>query len=88
MLNQGFPGFESHQAVNNFSPLIPQIIKRVQTIFIVVIGSLNSNIPNTTVPIVPIPVQIAYAVPRGKFFSASAKNKNLKSYKLWSILTE
>lgn len=35
-------------------------------VFRILIGSPKTIIPNITVPIVPIPVQIAYAVPRGK----------------------
>lgn len=36
-------------------------------------GSLNIIIPKITVPIVPIPVQTAYAVPNGRFLRANAK---------------
>lgn len=35
------------------------------------IGSLNNIIPKITVPIVPIPVQIAYAVPKGRLLKAN-----------------
>lgn len=40
-------------------------------------GSLNNSIPKTTVPSVPIPVQIAYAVPSGRLFKAKDRKPKL-----------
>jgi hypothetical protein len=48
--------------------MIPITINTIQIIRIILIGSLNKIIPKTTVPTVPIPVQIAYALPSGKLF--------------------
>jgi hypothetical protein len=53
--------------------MIPPTINTIRTIRIISIGSLNKIIPNNTVPIVPIPVQIAYAVPIGKFYKNNDK---------------
>ena len=60
--------------------MIPPTINTIRTIRIISIGSLNKIIPNNTVPIVPIPVQIAYAVPIGKFYKDNDKNKNLQPF--------
>ena len=43
------------------------------------IGSLKKINPKITVPIVPIPVQTAYAVPTGKLFNEIDKRKTLKA---------
>lgn len=40
----------------------------IQINLVISIGSLNTIIPKIAVPTVPIPVQIAYAVPNGRFF--------------------
>jgi len=57
----------------NSKPMIPPTINTIRTIRIISIGSLNKIIPNNNVPIVPIPVQIAYAVPIGKFYKDNDK---------------
>lgn len=62
--------------------MIPLTMDTIQTIRMILIGSLNKIIPSNTVPIVPIPVQIAYAVPIGK---TMIKNKNLQSFLLNKI---
>ena len=41
------------------------------------IGSLKISIPKIAVPVAPIPVQTAYAVPIGKVFAASASSEKL-----------
>lgn len=44
-----------------------------------VVGSLKTNIPIKTVPTAPIPVQMAYAVPKGKVCTALASNTILNT---------
>ena len=42
--------------------MIPPTMNTIQTIRTIFMGSLNKIIPNNTVPIVPIPVQIVYGI--------------------------
>ena len=44
-----------------------------------VAGSLKTNIPIKTVPTAPIPVQMAYAVPKGKVCTALASKAILNT---------
>lgn len=44
-----------------------------------VVGSLKTNIPIKTVPTAPIPVQMAYAVPKGKVCTALASKAILNT---------
>lgn len=44
-----------------------------------VAGSLNTNIPIKTVPTAPMPVQMAYAVPKGKVCTALASKAILNT---------
>lgn len=53
--------------------MTPLTMNTIQTIRMILMGSLNKIIPNNTVPIVPIPVQIAYAVPIGRLFKDNDK---------------
>ena len=51
-----------------------------------VIGSLNTRIPYTNTPIIPIPVHIAYATLMGMVFVASHKKKQLKIIEAATII--
>lgn len=57
--------------------MTPPTMNIIQTIPMILMGSLNRIIPNNTVPIVPIPVQIAYAVPIDKLFKDNDKKQIL-----------
>ena len=52
---------------------MPKTMKTMQVMRMILIGSLNKTIPKTTVPTVPMPVQIAYAFPSGKLFKDNDK---------------
>ena len=50
---------DARQGVTSFRPTIPDTISATQTMRNVVAGSLKIRMPTTTVPTVPMPVQIA-----------------------------
>ena len=56
---------------------MPKTMKTMQVMRMILIGSLNKTIPKTTVPTVPMPVQIAYAFPSGKLFKDTDKTYTL-----------
>lgn len=57
--------------------MMPAIINIKDKILGRLIGSLKRTMPHITVPIVPMPVHIAYAVPIGIVFKAKLKNQKL-----------
>ncbi len=56
---------KKNQPVVNLSPIIPPITKNKKNSFKGDIDSFKNNVPTTTVPIAPMAVQQAYAVPNG-----------------------
>ena len=60
-------------------PIIPVTIIKMNKIRSQVTGSLNRTIPAISVPIAPIPVQIAYDVPGPSSCIASDKKKRLRN---------
>ena len=50
---------------SNFSPTTPMMIIARQTSRLTSRGSFRTNIPISTMPVVPRPVQTAYTVPTG-----------------------
>ena len=58
--------------------MIPINSSDTKKILAAVTGSLNSTIPTITAPSAPIPVQMAYEVPRGSCFVAWERNRKLK----------
>ena len=64
----------------------PEIIKMAASIRIAVAGSPNIKIPTRKEPIAPIPVQIVYAVPKGKVRIAYANKAKLKIIKTRVII--
>jgi hypothetical protein len=56
---------------------MPEIISRILIMRIVSLGSLKTRMPTMTVPVVPMPVQMEYAVPAGMFFRGSDKKYKL-----------
>lgn len=58
---------------------MPVAIKMMHMTWAGDIASLNRNTLKMLVPTMPMPVQMAYAVPSGRFFKASAKNIMLKT---------
>lgn len=61
------------------SPIIDAIRVKRKNIRPIDTGSLNTNIPNSTVPTAPIPVHTAYAVPSGNVCDARARRYILKN---------
>ena len=53
--------------------MIPMMIRLTQIICRTLMVSRNSRMPKITVPVVPIPVHIAYAVPNGSDFKDNDK---------------
>ncbi len=58
---------------SSFNPAIPTIMAKIQSIRRIEAVSLKNIIPQITAPTVPIPVQIAYAVPSGSVLVANAR---------------
>lgn len=63
--------------VTSLSPTIPAMMSPAQNNRPAVAGSPNKPIPSSTVPTAPIPVQTAYAVPKGRFRKAIPSKKRL-----------
>ena len=67
-----------HSPVVNCSPTIPVTIRPIQISRTGVACSPKSRMPSVTVPIVPIPVQTAYAVPSGSVRTARPSRPMLR----------
>ncbi len=60
-----------------FNAITPAMIKKIDTSFAVVAGSLNHMIPIATIKAVPTPAQIAYAILSSIFLRAKVSMAKL-----------
>ena len=57
------------------NPTVPNIIKRIDTTFIILTDSCKNNMPMVLINKIPNAPQIAYAIPISIVFSAYDKNR-------------